>query len=281
MPTPFDNTAPAAPAPVTEPLATAPQLMFIAKLISEQDWQTDAPHAYVRRVATISATVYLAELVGNDPERAGLASVSITDAADLARTFAEMMAHAHGTAEDARRLADTKPLTRTGASALITWLQGRPVKVIDPAPEHLARVATPGPGIDVDASKAEMAKISRIGQPEREQFPSAEVVPAGRYAIDTRLGAINEVAFYRVDRPTEGRWAGRVFVKHLVGGDEQRLSWRDTRAILTRIAEAGAEAASARYGHEIGRCGICHTRLTNDESRARGIGPKCAAKAGW
>ena len=51
--------------------------------------------------------------------------------------------------------------------------------------------------------------------------------------------------------------------------------------ILARIAAVGAEAASARYGHEIGECGICGRQLTNDESRARGIGPVCAAKAGW
>lgn len=111
--------------------------------------------------------------------------------------------------------------------------------------------------------------------------PGIQVVPAGRYAIDTENGAINELAFYKVDRPTEGRWAGRVFVKLIIGGDEQRLSWAATKSVLAKITAAGPEAASARYGHEIGECGICGRQLTNDESRARGIGPVCVQKMGW
>jgi hypothetical protein len=31
----------------------------------------------------------------------------------------------------------------------------------------------------------------------------------------------------------------------------------------------------------VGRCGICGRRLTNPESRERGIGPDCAQRAGW
>lgn len=111
--------------------------------------------------------------------------------------------------------------------------------------------------------------------------PSAEVVPAGRYAVATEAGAINTLAFYKVDRPTEGRWAGYVFVKHIVSDDEQRMGRAAGEAILRKIAAVGAEAAMAAYGHEIGECGMCSRTLTNDESRERGIGPICAAKAGW
>jgi len=112
-------------------------------------------------------------------------------------------------------------------------------------------------------------------------LPSAEIVPAGRYAIETESGAINELAFYKVDRPTEGRWAGKVFVKLMISDGEQRLSWATTKTVLAKIAEVGAAAASARYGHEIGECGVCGRTLTNDESRERGIGPVCAAKNSW
>jgi len=31
----------------------------------------------------------------------------------------------------------------------------------------------------------------------------------------------------------------------------------------------------ARYGQEIGSCGRCNRRLTDDLSRERGIGPEC------
>lgn len=50
-------------------------------------------------------------------------------------------------------------------------------------------------------------------------------------------------------------------------------------SVLAQIA-ADVESALALYGHEIGRCGVCHRTLTDEESRARGIGPKCATKIG-
>jgi hypothetical protein len=105
-------------------------------------------------------------------------------------------------------------------------------------------------------------------------------VPAGRYAIDTEDGAINETAFYRVDHG-KGRWAGRVFVSRMVGGHDD-IAVKDPKARATILAKIAAdpEAASLRFGREIGVCGRCGITLTNDESRARGIGPECAKK-GW
>jgi hypothetical protein len=122
------------------------------------------------------------------------------------------------------------------------------------------------------------SSVSLVNAPA---VPIADVVPAGRYAVYNDDQSVNDLAFYKVDRPTEGRWAGRVFVKLIAGDDEQRLSWATTKSVLAKIAAAGAEAASARYGHEIGECGICGRQLTNDESRARGIGPRCAEKMAW
>lgn len=86
------------------------------------------------------------------------------------------------------------------------------------------------------------------------------VVPAGRYAVETGNGATNSLAFYKVDRPETGKWAGYVFVKLMISDDEQRLGKTAAAAVLAKIAEVGPEAAMAR---------------------ARGIGPVCAAKAGW
>ncbi|QDF17572.1 hypothetical protein SEA_YAGO84_40 [Gordonia phage Yago84] len=146
-------------------------------------------------------------------------------------------------------------LTKPGASAMIDWLQTCPRK-----PAELSAGAR---------RNVEAEKNSRVEAPE---------VPAGRYAIETGEGAANELAFYKVDRPTEGRWAGRVFVKLMRSDEEVRLSWATTKAVLAKIAEAGAEDASKRYGREIGECGVCGRTLTNDDSRAQGIGPKCAEK---
>lgn len=101
------------------------------------------------------------------------------------------------------------------------------------------------------------------------------VVANGYYALEAEHGA---TAFYRVDSPTEGKWAGFTFVKIVAGPDEHNIKNPGIRkSIITRIA-ANPLAASTLYGQKIGRCGVCHTRLTNEESRERGIGPVCASK---
>jgi len=112
-------------------------------------------------------------------------------------------------------------------------------------------------------------------------MPNETEVPAGRYAIPTEDGAINELAFYQVDRPTEGKWAGKVFVKLLLSDNLHRLPFATQKAVLRKIATVGAAEASAAYGHEFGHCGVCGRGLTKDDSRARGIGPKCVANMGW
>lgn len=105
-------------------------------------------------------------------------------------------------------------------------------------------------------------------------------VPAGHYAIEST--GHNDLVFYRVDHVTEGEYAGRTFVKMIVGGHPDRNVRRDAVAgILDRIAAAGPEAAALRYGTELKRCCVCNITLTDEASRAAGIGPDCAAKGRW
>lgn len=99
-------------------------------------------------------------------------------------------------------------------------------------------------------------------------------VPAGRYAVEED----GTLKFFRVDRPTEGRWAGRTFLK--IQASDDLYNVRDPQrkfAILLAIAE-DPRAASVRYGRELGKCGVCGKVLTDETSRANGIGPVCAAK---
>jgi hypothetical protein len=99
-------------------------------------------------------------------------------------------------------------------------------------------------------------------------------VAEGYYAVASATGS-NDLDFYRVDRPTEGRWAGRVFVKRVIGGHaDTPVRGKEAHEALVRIA-VDADAAARLYGQEIGRCGRCNRHLTDDESRAYGIGPKC------
>jgi hypothetical protein len=106
---------------------------------------------------------------------------------------------------------------------------------------------------------------------------AAPTVPAGRYAVETEEG---HLAFYRVDCPTEGTWAGRTFVKVQASDELHPVRGAAAASVLRKIAVDPA-AASLRYGREIGSCGVCGRTLTDEDSRARGIGPICAEKTGW
>jgi hypothetical protein len=112
----------------------------------------------------------------------------------------------------------------------------------------------------------------------------ASKVPGGRYAVTGEDGTTD---FYRVDKPTEGKWKGYTFVKLGLGGPHggelewKRVSFKNTATILGKIAEDGPEAAAKRFGKEIGRCGMCGRTLTNPDSIERGIGPVCAGNSGW
>lgn len=253
MGTPFDTIH--APTFDSTIVATNAQLRLVSSMLTERDW-TKGVESWVKRVAIISATLGIAEQVATDPGMAESLKIDLTDRSDLWMTFHELMRFGWGNAVNDDHRGLCKPLTKAGASKLIDYLSTLPLK---------PRTSTK----------------TTSGDPALGYVPSAEVVPAGRYAIDTYDGAHNGVAFYKIDRPTEGKWAGRVFVKLMISDDEQRIPFAAAKGVLRRIAEVGAEAASARYGHEIGECGMCGRTLTNDESRARGIGPVCAAKAGW
>lgn len=105
----------------------------------------------------------------------------------------------------------------------------------------------------------------------------APVVPAGRYAV--RLDG-EELAFFRVDTPTKGRWEGYTFVKQQAGSDYYPVRGPRAAAVLASVAQ-DPRAASLRYGVELGSCGVCGRELTDAESRAAGIGPVCASRTGW
>lgn len=112
----------------------------------------------------------------------------------------------------------------------------------------------------------------------RQSEPEAPEVPAGRYAIEDSEGSLR---FYVVDRPEQGRWEGYVFVSVQASDDLHRVRDRAAReTVLAAIAE-DPRAAAIRYGHELGRCSVCGRTLTNEESRAAGIGPICQGRYGW
>lgn len=201
-----------------------------------------------------------------------------------------------------RVLADLEAgtLSKADASSLITTLMdcprtevkvGRWVRGDDGWLVRFPQGATPGDvvvvrkanGTEVDAVL--LAAIRHDGADTLWSVEQAETkpaaladVPQGHYAIPS--SGSNDLMFVRVDRPTEGRWAGRVFVKMVVGGKPEQPVERDRVAgILARIVQAGVAESAALYGQEIGRCWMCNRTLTDEQSRREGIGPDCKLRA--
>lgn len=127
------------------------------------------------------------------------------------------------------------------------------------------------------------AKQDYVGQPsfthqERHQDAAKQTlaaaeVEAGRYALHTEDG----VKFYRVTKG-KGRWAGRTFVEAQASDDHYPIRNAQARQeILDAIAVNPLEAEQL-YGRELGKCSRCGRTLTDETSRAYGIGPDCRNK---
>jgi hypothetical protein len=101
-------------------------------------------------------------------------------------------------------------------------------------------------------------------------FASAYVTKAqvkpGRYALVSDEG----IKFYRVRESK----AGNLYVCIVAGSEEHYV--KGGSAILNAIA-ADSEAGP-RWGQQIGSCFVCGRQLTDDDSRAKGIGPTCAGR---
>ena len=107
-------------------------------------------------------------------------------------------------------------------------------------------------------------------------------IPAGHYAVEDEEGVVK---FLRVDAPTKGYWAGWRFVKiqasdvyYKLGNQPPKGTYRGKAPVLLEAVLLDPLAASKRYGHELGVCGVCGRTLTNPESIAEGVGPVCREK---
>jgi len=120
-----------------------------------------------------------------------------------------------------------------------------------------------------DADRSAMLKIKR---------ELSLQIPEGYYAVPREDG---KLAFYEVDKPTEGKWAGYTFIKVQASEDFHRLPGIAAEIGVMRKIARDPQEAMLTYGKKIGRCGHCHKTLTKDSSRARGMGDTCAKNMGW
>lgn len=126
--------------------------------------------------------------------------------------------------------------------------------------------------VQIDLLKIERGELRELAVAAKVVEPAAPrpQVIDGFYAVNTDAG---HLAFYRVEVSKKG-----FYTVSLQTSDElTSLPWSTAKSVLAKIEQDPKEAA-IRYGKELGVCGVCNRTLTNEESRARGIGPICADK---
>lgn len=125
----------------------------------------------------------------------------------------------------------------------------------------------------------ELQKLPRVNNnaPRDTKSEALPDVPEGRYAVEID----GVLKFYVIDKPTDGRWAGFTFVAVQASDDKYPIKSFASKLAILKLIAVNPREASERYGKELGACGICGRTLTDEESRANGIGPICAAKMGW
>lgn len=102
-----------------------------------------------------------------------------------------------------------------------------------------------------------------------------DVIPAAKYVAKDATGTL---VFIEVQRAEKGKWAGKTFVKQLIGAPG---NWRKvpmypwaSSALLGQVA-ADPKAAALAYYTNFTVCSRCDAPLSDEVSRARGLGPDC------
>jgi hypothetical protein len=139
-------------------------------------------------------------------------------------------------------------------------------------------------GMEAGASLREVKPVVIAGYDSRPadlRRPGAVDLEPGGYAVTSRTGN-NDLDFYWLDSPEDGKWKGWTFPERVIGGrSNQRITREEQNGVLlllVKLSKAHRQEAQERFGREIGRCYICGRHLTDEASRAAGIGPVCAAR---
>jgi hypothetical protein len=96
----------------------------------------------------------------------------------------------------------------------------------------------------------------------------------GHFAVEVE----GTLKFLVIKVMLDGRYAGRVFVDSMGSDTAYPVKAPATLTAYLTAVLVDPTAAAKRYADELGSCSDCNRPLTNEESRARGIGPECWAK---
>ena len=109
--------------------------------------------------------------------------------------------------------------------------------------------------------------------PARRTFTPL-TLPDGYYAIVTD----GKTHFYRMSTYKNRDGQERRKMQEQASDELHYVRWPNAIHIQDLINAAGVAESQKLYADELGQCYICGRTLTDDESRARGIGPTCAKK---
>lgn len=95
---------------------------------------------------------------------------------------------------------------------------------------------------------------------------------------ESRYAVVYEgvLRFYRVVEG-KGRWEGRRFLNRHKSDELGRVG-RDEQKVVLAAINADPMGAQMLFARELTRCYICGRMLTDEASRAAGIGPDCAGR---
>lgn len=125
--------------------------------------------------------------------------------------------------------------------------------------------------------------------PAPVEGPDLSTLPSGDLYVAVE-NAEGHLTFMLIARPSEGKWAGWSFVRQYLGGQgvagkigsqKPGAAYHGQWASLIAKVLDDPKAAAQRFASELGRCYVCGRDLTDDESRALGIGPVCRGKGGF
>lgn len=108
-------------------------------------------------------------------------------------------------------------------------------------------------------------------------LPKWAAVPDGYYAVKHADGITR---FYQVQSGSKDtKWEGHRFLK--IQASDEWYPYRGDKSSVIASIQQNPQAAAKLYGIEIGACGICNRTLTDETSRAIGLGPVCRERYGW
>jgi hypothetical protein len=173
------------------------------------------------------------------------------------------------------------PITAKQEAFLNKLLDERPMyrDVNNLWPNNIATMTKAQASKAIEEAMAEDAEVKKASGGNLSAV--LEGIDDGYFALPCKTGN-NDLDFVRVGT-NQGKFnpadKGKRRVQRFLGGQGPiRIEYAEAMLFAKAIAaltEAERQAAQVLFGRELGQCGCCGKPLTDQESRAKGIGPVC------